>query len=124
VLEVVRVAVGEPGAAWLAAGALAAGGATLGYGMRTVQRVSGRASAAWMRVVFAASVIPPGFGLWILGWEGLRVIALRATGLSVAAAILHAGLGVWVLRTWLKVLEIERLAQIMLLNPNDDGGPS
>jgi hypothetical protein len=77
-----------------------------------------------MTLAFVGSVVPPGFGLWVLGWEGLRVLSTGPAGPGLLIAILHTGLGVWVLRTWLKVLEIERLAQIMLLNPNDDGGPS
>jgi len=122
VVEVVRFAAGAAGAAGLALGALVAGLATLAYGMRTVHRALGRPRAAWMTVAAAGSVVPPAYGLWVLGWAGLRALTEGAAAGPLLTAILHAGVGVWVLRTWLGVLEIERLAQIMLLNPNDDGG--
>ena len=121
-VSVVRFGAGAPGAVGLALAAIAAGCATLAYGMRTVQRVAGRPPRVWMTLALVGSVVPPGFGLWILGWEGLRPIALGPAGAGWLVAILHLWLGVWVLRTWMKVLEIERLAQIMLLNPPDLGG--
>ena len=122
VLSVARFGAGAPGAAALAFAALAAGVATLAYGRRTVQRVAGRSRRPWMAGAVVGSVLPPAVGLWLLGWEGLRALAQGPSGAGWVTATLHVGLGVWVLRTWMKVLEIERLAQIMLLNPPDPGG--
>lgn len=111
-----------PGSTWAALGAVAAGLATLAYGLRVVQRALERPERLWMSFAMATSVIPPAFALYLLGWEGFRRLSPGAGGLTLVVAILHVGLGVWVLRTWMKVVEIERLARVMLMNPYQDGG--
>ena len=92
--------------------------ATLGYGMRVVQRALSRPARAWMGVALVTSVIPPSYALYLVGWEGLRLLSFSSPT-QFAVAILHAALGVWVLRSWMQVVEIERLARIMLMNPQD-----
>ena len=117
-----RILVGVPGALWVALGAVFATLTTLAYGLRVVQRALERPQRLWMTVAGATNLIGPAFGLYLLSWEGLGRIAPATEPLTVVVAILHVGLGVWVLRTWWQVMEIERLARIMLMNPYQDGG--
>lgn len=117
-----RIVVGVPGALWVALGAVAATLTTLSYGLRVVQRALERPDRLWMSVAGATNLIGPAFGLYLLGWEGLGRMTLGAEPLTIVLAILHVAFGVWVLRTWWQVMEIERLARIMLMNPNQDGG--
>jgi len=105
---------------WVPAGAALSVLATLGYGLRVVQRALSRPSRAWMTLAQLGSLIPPAYALYLLGWEGLRVLSFSSLS-HFAIATLHAALGVWVLRSWMKVVEIERLAQIMLMNSQDGG---
>jgi len=102
------------------AGAVVAVVATLGYGLRVVQKALSRPPRAWMTVAAVTGLITPLYGLYLLGWEGLRLLSLSSLA-QLAVATLHVGLGVWVLRSWMKVVEIERLARIMLMNPQDGG---
>jgi hypothetical protein len=115
---------GAPGGQALAFGAILAGAAMLSYGLRIVQRALGRPHRAWMSLAMAASVVPPAFALYVLGWRGLRALAGAGSPGSLALATLLFALGVWVLRVWMRVVEVERLAQIMTTNPNEDGGSS
>jgi hypothetical protein len=104
----------------LAAGAPLAAGALLGYGLRTVQRAFGRPVRPWMKLAVAGGVIPIAYGLWVFGWLGLR--ALAAGGLiGTVSGVVHAVLGLWTLRAWLKVVELDRLAEAMSLGPPGDG---
>ena len=107
---------------WIAGGAVASAIAMLAYGLRIVQKAIGRPPKAWMRVAILGSVVPPAYGLCVLGWDGLRALSRASGAWSVLSAILHFGLGVWVLRSWMKVVEIERLAQVMTVNLDGDGG--
>jgi hypothetical protein len=124
VIHFARLVVGVPGEAGIALAAIVAALATLAYGLRAVQKTLDRPNRAWMSLAMAGSLIPPGFGLYLLAWEGLRRFAPGATPLTIVVATLHVGLGVWVLRSWMKVVEIERLARIMLMNPYQDGEAS
>ena len=103
-------------------GAVATGGAMLAYGLRIVQRAVGRPHRSWMGLAMATSVIPPIYSLYVLGWRGLRGLALGLSWPTVISATLSIGLGVWVLRSWMRVVEIERLAQIMTLKLDGEGG--
>lgn len=114
--------VGPHGGEAIAFGSILAGAAMLAYGLRIVQRALGRPNRPWMRLAMAASVVPPGYALYVLGWRGLRALAGAGTLGALALATLHFALGVWVLRVWMRVVEIERLAQVMTMNPNEDGG--
>jgi hypothetical protein len=102
------------------AGAVLTVVATLGYGLRVVQKALSRPPRAWMTVAVFAGLITPLYGLYLVGWEGLRLLS-PSSPTQLAVATLHLGLGVWVLRSWMKVVEIERLARIMLMNPQDGG---
>ncbi len=94
----------------------------LAYGLRIVQRALGRPHHAWMALAMATSVIPPFYALYVVGWRGLRGLALAPSWPAVVTATLSVALGVWVLRGWMKVVEIERLARIMTLKLDGEGG--
>lgn len=120
-LEIVRSTGGF--ASWtLALGALASTGAILAYGYRISQRAFGRESRVWMALAGYGSVVPPFFALYLIGWRGLRLMAPGGGFAGFALAILFALLGVWVLHCWVKVAELERLARIMTLNLDGEGG--
>lgn len=106
---------------WTALGAVASSAVMLAYGLRTVQRTLGRSHRPWMSLVMLASVLPPAYALYVLGWRGLRGLTFSSGPEGMAAAILYVALGVWVLRTWLRIVEIERLAQVMSMNLDGDG---
>lgn len=107
---------------WTALGAVMTAGVMLAYGLRTVRRVLGRDHHPWMSVVFGASVLPPAYALYVLAWRGLRVLATGSGSAEIVTAILFTLLGVWVLRAWLRVVEIERLAQVMTLDWKEGTG--
>lgn len=100
----------------LSVGALAAGGAMLAYGLRVVQRAFGRAERIWMSAAMWASVVPFAFALYVLGWRGLRLLATGGGPTGFLGGIVFAAMGSWVLRCWMKVVEVERLARIMTLD--------
>ena len=104
------------------AGALASSAATLAYGQRIVLRALGRPNRHWMTAASMASVLPPVFGLYVLGWLGLRGFTLGFAASTMLSATLSTVLGVWTLGSWMKIVEIERLARIMTLNLDGEGG--
>ena len=106
----------------LPVGALASSAAMLAYGLRIVQRAFGRPDRFWMSLATAGSVIPPVFAVYVLGWLGLRGFTDGVAASTLVPATLSTVLGVWALRSWMKVVEIERLAQIMTMNLDGDGG--
>jgi hypothetical protein len=106
----------------LALGAIAASSAMLAYGLRIVQNALGRPHRAWMSMAMVGSIAPPAFALYVLGWLGLRGMAVAESAQGVGLAILYLGMGVWVLRRWMAVVEIERLAEAMVLNSHGGGG--
>jgi hypothetical protein len=110
------------GAPWVAVGAIATGGGMLGYGLRIVQKALGRPHRPWMSLAMAASLIPPIYSLYVIGWVGFRGLARGAALLDWLAAIFGVILGVWVLRTWMQVVEVERLARFMSVNVDTEGG--
>lgn len=112
---------GGPGPGFpLALGAVLCSAEMLAYGMRIVQRAIEAPERVWWHLAFVASVLPPAFAAYVLAWLGLRGIAVTPFGLGTAAAIGFFLLGVWVLRSWIRIVEIERLARIMTMNL--DGG--
>jgi hypothetical protein len=105
------------GDAWaLAAGALATAAAMLAYGQRVVQRALGRTARPWMGAALVGSLVPPVYGVYVVGWHGLRGIAEGGGGGAGLHAILLTGAGVWVLRSWMRIVEIERLAGVMAMD--------
>ncbi len=107
---------------WVPVGAILAGGAMLGYGLRIVQKAFARPKRLWMTLAVAGGIIPPLFSVYLIGWKGLRGLAQGGGFPGIALAILLGGLGVWVLRCWMKVVEVERLARVMAVNTDEEGG--
>ncbi len=103
-------------------GALASSAATLAYGQRIVHRAFGRPNRPWMTAASMASVLPPMFGVYVLGWLGLRGFALGFAASTIISATLGTVLGVWTLRSWMRIVEIERLARVMTINLDGEGG--
>ncbi len=115
---------GRPGADVLAFGAVATSVIMLGYGLRIVRRAFGHDSKLWMKGVALLSVVPPLYSLYLLVWMGLRTLSASAGVGGFVAATLNVTLGVWVLRSWMNVVEVERLAQVMVVNPDGKEGPA
>ena len=105
-------------------GAVLTSAAMLAYGLRIVQNAFGRPTRWWMSVAVGGSIIPPLFSVYVIGWEGLRRLAPGGGLAGIAVAIILAGLGVWVLRSWMRVVEVERLARVMAVNLDEGGGPA
>ncbi|MEM7415585.1 MAG: hypothetical protein AAF389_08840 [Gemmatimonadota bacterium] len=113
---------GGPGPGFpLALGAVLSSAEMLAYGLRIVQRALERPPRLWMTLAYLASVLPPFYGLYVLGWLGLRTLATGPFGWGTLGAISFCALGVWVLRSWMRVVEIERLAKIMTINLDGQG---
>jgi hypothetical protein len=100
----------------LVGGASMSAAAMIAYGQRVVQLAFGRPARWWMTLAAVGSLIPPAFGVYVLGWRGLRTFALGGGWVDASLAILHGALGVWVLRSWLGVMQVERLARTMTVN--------
>jgi hypothetical protein len=105
----------------LSAGALLSAGAMLAHGQRVVQESFGRPHMPWMSVARWGSAVPVLYGLYVLAWWGLRGVA-RGGGLAGAAlGIVFAVMGTWLLRSWMRVVEVERLARVMTLGLEQGG---
>ena len=105
-------------------GALATAGAMLAYGLRIVQTAFGRERKPWMIAAMLGSVVPPLFALYLLGWRGLRGLVGGGGVGGTVLAILFIAAGGWVLRGWMRVVEVERLARVMALTMDEEGGPA
>lgn len=106
----------------LAAGAPLAAGAMLAYSLRVVQRAFGRPPRLWMVGARLAALVPPSFGVYVVGWLGLRGVA-QARGVGdVLVGLVFSVLGAWVLRSWMRLLELHRLAETMALGLSVDEG--
>jgi hypothetical protein len=97
-------------------GAVGAALAMLAYGLRISQRAFARPHKAWMSWAMLGSLVPPVFAVYVLAWRGLRQLAtaggLPGWGVGIAFALA----GTWAMRTWMKVVEVERLAQVMTMD--------
>lgn len=122
--QLVTGGVGSPDGLKLVIGAVAAGGTMLAYGLRIVQRAFGRENKVWMKAAMLGSLVPPLFALYVFGWRGLRGFVRGEGGSGIVLAILFSAMGVWVLLTWMRVVEVERLARVMALNMDQEGGPA
>lgn len=100
----------------LALGAVGAGCAMLAYGLRISQRAFARPPRAWMSWAMLGSLVPPLFALYVLAWRGLRRLATGGGLSDFAVGIGFAVLGTWAMRTWMKVVEVERLAEVMTMD--------
>lgn len=97
----------------LAVGAPVSAGAMLAFAQRVVRRAFGHPWERWMAWAAVAGLTPLGYGLWVMAWLGLRGLA-RAGGITdVLMAVVCAGLGVWTLRSWMRIVELQRLAEVM-----------
>lgn len=99
----------------LALGAPLSAGAMLAYSLRVVQKAFGRPPRPWTPLAGAAGIVPLTFGLWVLGWLGLRALALGGGPIAMVTAGVLTVLGLWALRAWLKVQELQSLAETMTL---------
>ena len=111
-----RLVASGGGALWLSLGALATGAAMLAYGLRISQRAFGHPHRLWMSLAMLGSLVPLAFGLYVLGWLGLRRMATGEGPGAIGIGIAFAGMGTWVMRAWMKVVEVERLAQVMTMD--------
>ena len=96
----------------------------LAYGLRIVQHAFGRKDNPWMSAAMLGSLVPPLFALYVFVWLGLRGFVRGGGGSGIVIAILFSAMGVWVLRGWMRVVEAERLARVMALNMDQEGGPA
>lgn len=110
--ELALAGLARPGGWVLMVGAPLAGVAMLAYGLRGVQRAFGRPERPWMALAGAGSLLPLLFGLYVVGWRGLREMA-RGGWAPVVGGLALTLLGGWVLRAWVRVLEVQRLAETM-----------
>ena len=93
-------------------GAPVAAGAMLAYGLRGVQQAFGRPDRPWMALAAGGALLPLAFGLYVLGWLGLRGMA-QGGAASLALGAFLALLGGWALHGWVRVMEVRRLAEAM-----------
>ncbi len=106
----------------LALGAPVVACAMLAYGMRVVQRSLGRPDRAWMKMALVASVLPPALAIYVLAWRGLRTVAVWEGLASGLTGVLFVALGVWSLRAWWRMLELQALADTMVCNGFESSG--
>ena len=109
-----------PGVPLMSLGALAAGVTKLAYGLRISQRAFAHPHRAWMSWAMLGSLVPPLFALYVLGWRGLRQLATGNGVGGLGAGLVFAALGTWAMRSWMKVVEVERLAQFMTTDSAED----
>lgn len=113
VIRLGAVSLADPRGWGLLAGAALTAGEMLAFGLRNVQLAFGRALRPWMTAAMAGSVVPPVFALYVFGWSGLRGLA-RAQGPAAGLeAVVLTGAGLWIMRGWMKVVEVQRLARAM-----------
>ena len=55
------------------------------------------------------------FGVYVLGWQGLRSIARWDGVMDVLTGIFFTAMGYWILRSWQRLSELETLATVMSL---------
>jgi hypothetical protein len=77
-----------------------------------------------MGAALVGSTVPPAYGVYVFGWHGLRGLAQGGGAGAVLIAILLTGAGVWVLRSWMRIVEVERLAGVMAMDTHRHEGGS
>ncbi|MDH3207074.1 MAG: hypothetical protein OEO79_10700 [Gemmatimonadota bacterium] len=100
----------------LSVGSVASAAAMLAYGLRISERTFARPHRAWMSWAMWGSLVPPLFAVYVLGWRGLRVLASGGGAADVGVGIGFAVMGTWAMRSWTKVVEVERLARVMTMD--------
>jgi hypothetical protein len=101
-------------------GAIATAAAMLAFGLRNVQLSFGRPFRPWMSAAMIGSIVPPLFTLYVFGWLGLREVAV---GDGAAMRLLGLGMvvvGLWALRSWMKVVEVQNLSRAMTMDTGYD----
>ena len=98
----------------LVLGALAAGVAMLSFGLRASQLAFARAERQWMSAAMLSSFVPPGFALYVLGWRGLRFFVVGSGVSGFVTSIFFTVMGLWAMRSWMRVVEVERLSLVMV----------
>ncbi len=106
----------------LVLGAVASGAAMLSYGLRVSQLAFGRAERPWMSAARLASLIPPGFALYVLAWRGLRFFVVGSGVSGLVTSIFFTVMGVWAMHAWMKIAELERLSLAMQSGANGEPG--
>lgn len=106
----------------LAVGGPVSAGAMLAFGMRVAHAAFGRPRRPWMAWAAVAGVLPPTYGIWVLAWLGLRRLAAGGGAPNLLVGLVLASLGFWVLRSWLRIVELQRLAEAMTLPVGDTPG--
>jgi hypothetical protein len=96
----------------LAVGAPASAGAMLAYGFGVVRRAFGR-PPGWWPLAMVGGLVPLAFGVYVLGWRGLRLVAHWDGVTGVLAGIFFSLLGYGVLRACQRLSELETLATVM-----------
>ena len=97
----------------LVLGAITAGVAMLSFGLRVSQLAFARAERPWMFAAMLLSFIPPGFALYVLAWRGLRFFVVGSGVSGFVTSIFFTVMGVWAMRSWMRVAELERLSLVM-----------
>jgi len=97
------------------------GVAMLAYGLKGVQTALGRPARPWMGLAVLGGVVPLLFGIYVLGWRGLRGMAAGGSPAAIGGALLFTLLGIWVLRSWWKLVEIHGLVRAMMAPLAGDG---
>jgi len=101
-------------------GAVATAVAMLAFGVRNVQKAFGRRDTVWMSLAVMGSIIPPVFTLYVFAWRGLREVAVGDGAMTRLLGVLFSGLGLWALRSWMRLVEVQSLARAMNLETDLD----
>lgn len=110
-----RIVSADGGGIAVAVGALASAAAMLAFGQRVVRTAFGHPRRPWMAWAAAGGLVPPTYGVWVLGWMGLREMAVASGPLAILGGVVTAALGLWVVRGWMKIVELQGLADAMTL---------
>jgi len=66
-----------------------------------------------MAAAMLFSLIPPAFALYVFAWRGLRFFVVGSGVSGLVTATFFTMMGVWAMRAWMKVAELERLSRAM-----------
>lgn len=105
----------------LAVGAPLAAGGMLAHSLRVVQRAFGRPQRPWMVVSPAVGVFPLALGLYVFGWRGLRALSAFDGVRELVLGLFFTVVGLWVLRGWMKLLELAHLTDTMIMADGTGG---
>ncbi len=118
-----QIARGAPGsAAVLLFGAPIAIGLLLVLSTSIVRNAFGRPLRPWMAVAPLGGVVPIVFGLYVLGWMGLRETAAGGSGVEIGIGLAMVVLGGWILRAVMNVIELQQLARVMVAPTSAERG--